>query len=283
MTNHLVNTSNGNSLTFAQFVKAPAVIKSINSNLGSEEAGRRFLTAITSAVVNNPALSACDNSTIITAGLQGEALKLSPSLQMGQYYIVPFNDNKNGRVVGTFQLGYKGYLQLAMRSGQYRHINVMEVKEGELISSDPFNEEYTFKAIQNPSERRKAKTVGYYAMLELVNGFKKSIYWDKEQMEEHALTYSKGYKAKKGYTFWEKNFDEMAKKTLIRQLISKWGVMSIEMQMGYERDMTVTSDDGKIEYFDSVDLSNEEQSEVEEGAKEIGNAPSQEVEQPSLI
>lgn len=255
MTQHLVNTNTSNKLTVAQYMKQPAVKSAMSNALGGDnERTFRLITQLTSVVSSNPQLAECDNATIITAGLKGESLKLSPSNEMGQYYLVPFNDSKNGRKVAQFQLGYKGYVQLAMRSGQYKHINVLEVKEGELISSDPFNEEYIFKAIQNPSERRKAKTTGYYAMIELINGFKKSIYWDKEQMEYHAMTYSKGYKAKKGYTFWEKNFDEMAKKTLLRQIISKWGVMSIDMQQAYQSDMAVINEDNSISYVDSVDF-----------------------------
>lgn len=88
-------------------------------------------------------------------------------------------------------------------------------------------------------------------MFELVNGFRKSIYWSKSKMEQHALKYSKGYSAKKGYTFWEKDFDGMAYKTMLRQLISKWGIMSIDMQMAFEKDMTVETEDGKTVYFDT--------------------------------
>ncbi len=153
--------------------------------------------------------------------------------------MVPFNNTKAGAKDAQFIVGYRGMLQLAMRSGQYKNIVISEIKEGELKKYDPINEEYEFEAIQSPQERAKATTIGYYAKLVLINGFTKAIYWTREQMEMHALTYSKGYSAKKGYTFWEKNFDEMAKKTMIRQLISKWGIMSIEMQNAFDNDMAV--------------------------------------------
>ena len=132
--------------------------------------------------------------------------------------------------------GDKGYIQLALRSGQYKKLNVLSIKEGELLSWDPLNEEIDVKLIEDDTVREKAATIGYYAMFEYTNGFRKCLYWSREKMEAHALRYSKGYAAKKGYTFWEKDFDSMAYKTMLRQLISKWGVMSIDMQRAYESD-----------------------------------------------
>lgn len=105
------------------------------------------------------------------------------------------------------------------------------------------------------NEREALPTVGYYAMFELTNGFRKAIYWSKEQMEAHAIKYSPGYKAKKGYTFWEKNFDGMAYKTMLRQLISKWGIMSIDMQMAFDGDMAVINEDGTKDYVEMMILS----------------------------
>jgi recombination protein RecT len=164
---------------------------------------------------------------------------------------VPYNDKDKGKVA-QFQLGYKGYIQLAIRSGQYKKLNVIAVKKGELEYFDPLNEDIKIKLMVDKwDEREKAETIGYYAMFELVNGFRKAIYWSKSQMEAHALKYSAGYKAKKGYTFWEKNFDGMAYKTMLRQLISKWGIMSIEMQTAFNSDMTIESEDGTRSYVDA--------------------------------
>ena len=132
--------------------------------------------------------------------------------------------------------GDKGYIQLALRSGQYKKLNVLSIKEGELKSWDPLNEEIWVKLIEDDTVREKAATIGYYAMFEYTNGFRKCLYWSREKMEAHALRYSKGYSVKKGYTFWEKDFDSMAYKTMLRQLISKWGVMSIDMQRAFESD-----------------------------------------------
>lgn len=239
---------------FSVMIQSDAYKNLINNTLGDPKRASGFITAITSAVATNPALTECDPATILSAGLLGETLQLSPSPQLGQYYLVPFNDRKLGRKVAQFQLGYKGYIQLAIRSGQYKKLNAMAIKEGELIRYDPLNEEIEVQLIEDDTEREAAPTIGYYAMFEYLNGFRKVIYWSKEKMESHALQYSQGYKAKKGYTFWEKSFDDMAIKTMLRQLISKWGIMSIDFQKAYEADMGVLRPGtDKIEYVDNDD------------------------------
>lgn len=247
-----------NTLVNRQQPKFSAVISSdgykrmINNTLGDPARAARFVTAITSAVSTNPDLQTCDAATIVSAGLLGEGLNLSPSPQLGQYYLVPYNDRKNGRKVAQFQLGYKGYIQLAIRSGQYRKLNVLPIKQGELISFDALNEEINVRLIDDERAREEAPTIGYYAMFEYTNGFRKAIYWSREKMNSHAERYSAGYKAHKGYTFWEKDFDGMACKTMLRQLISKWGIMSIDMQKAIESDMGVLRDSsGTVDYIDA--------------------------------
>ena len=236
----------------------------INQTLGDKDRATRFIASISSAVATNSALQECDAGTILSGALLGESLNLSPSPQLGQYYLVPFNDSKKGYKVAQFQLGYKGYIQLAIRSGQYKKLNVLAIKKGELVKYDPLNEEIEVKLIDDEEERENAETVGYYAMFEYTNGFRKSLYWSKAKMEKHALKYSKGYSAHKGYTFWEKDFDGMAYKTMLRQLISKWGIMSIEMQQAVEKDMATINTDGTYEYVDNEEEAIIEQEEPKE-------------------
>lgn len=238
---------------FSVMIQTDTYKNLINNTLGDPKRASGFVTAITSAVATNPQLVDCDPSTILSAGLLGETLQLSPSPQLGQYYLVPFQDRKLGRKVAQFQLGYKGYIQLAIRSGQYKKLNALAIKEGELIRYDPLNEEIEVQLIEDESAREAAPTIGYYAMFEYLNGFRKVIYWSKEKMQNHALEYSQGYRAHKGYTFWEKDFDSMAIKTMLRQLISKWGIMSIEFQKAYEADMGVLRPGGNIDYVDNDD------------------------------
>lgn len=250
--NNLVKAKANQKLGFTSYLTQDAVKEQINKVVGGKN-GTRFIASIVSAVNTNPALSECTNQSILSGALLGESLNLSPSPQLGQYYLVPFNDKTKGKVA-QFQLGYKGYIQLAIRSGQYKKLNVIAIKEGELINYDPLNEEIEVKLIDDEEAREQAETIGYYAMFEYTNGFKKAMYWSKKKMEAHALKYSKGYQAKKGYTFWEKDFDGMAYKTMLRQLISKWGIMSIDMVSAMDADMAVIHEDGTKDYVETEDI-----------------------------
>lgn len=269
---------------FTAYLTADAVKEQINKVVGSKN-GTRFISSIVSAVNNNRELQTCSNVSILSAALLGESLNLSPSPQLGQYYLVPFN-NKDGKVA-QFQLGYKGYIQLAIRSGQYKKINVLAIKEGELVRYDPLNEEIEVNLIEYEEEREKAQTIGYYAMFEYTNGFKKAMYWSRAKMEAHALKYSAGYAAdkRKGnqYTFWSKDFDGMAYKTMLRQLISKWGIMSIDLVTAIDADMAIVNEDGSKSYVEvEEEMNNYTENEPEkiidgevvektEKAKEKGN------------
>ena len=236
--------------TFSTFLTSVAIKNKVNEIIGGKD-GQRFITQILSAVTNNPALAACEQMSVLNCAFLGESLKLSPSPQLGQYYMVPFEDRKNGRTVSTFILGYKGYLQLAIRSGYYKKINVLAIKDGELVGYDALNEEIEVNLMQDEEARENARTIGYYAMFEYSNGFKKAMYWSRAKMESHAIKFSKGYAAKKGYTFWEKDFDAMAYKTMLRQLISKWGIMSIDLQNAIEKDMTFQDAKGNLNYVET--------------------------------
>ena len=228
---------------FSAMISTPSYQKMINNTLKDPARVRRFVSSITSAVATNPMLQECDPATILSGALLGESLNLSPSPQLGQYYLVPFNNTKKGCKDAQFQLGYKGYVQLALRSGYYKRLNVMAVKQGELKSWNPLTEEIALDLMEDEIARENATSIGYVASFEYLNGFSKTIYWSREKMEAHALRYSKGYAAKKGYTFWEKDFDAMAFKTMLRQLISKWGVMSIDLQSAFEADSVAEDTD----------------------------------------
>lgn len=231
---------------------------------------QRFTASIISAVSNNPALEQCTQRSILSGALLGESLGLSPSPQLGQYYLVPFDKkDKQGNVIETnaqFILGAKGYKQLAMRSGQYLDIDVLEIKEGEYKGRDKFTGKQKFEFIEDDDEREALPTIGYMAYFELLNGFRKQVYWTKGKMLKHADTYSAAFKAEKYQdyisgkipqkdlwkysSFWYKNFDEMAFKTLLRHLISQWGVMSIEMQTAITHDNAVIKEDGEPSYVE---------------------------------
>lgn len=282
VTNSLTKKPQQQKLSLAAFLNSEKVLGNIDQALGKENR-QRCITGAISATNNNPALQECTNQSILSGVLLGESLKLSPSPQLGHYYLVPFNDKDNGKVA-QFQLGYKGYIQLAIRSGQYKKLNVLAIKEGELEYFDPLNEEIKINLmVDNWDNREDAPTIGYYAMFELVNGFKKAIYWSKKQMAAHADKYSPAFSMKEttiktrygsknkvsfadfeagNYppedawmysSFWYKNFDGMAYKTMLRQLISKWGIMSIDLQSAFEHDMTFTDETGNLQHVEQND------------------------------
>ena len=263
---------------FVAYMTQDAAKKRINEVIGGEN-GTRFISAIVSAVNANPALQECTNSSILSGALLGESLKLSPSPTLGQYYLVPFNDRESGGKVAAFVIGYRGLLQLAIRSGYYRKLNVVAIKAGELIKFDPINEEIEVKMIEDDEAREAAETIGYYAMFEYTNGFRKAIYWSKKKMEAHAMKYSQTYKQGRG-GFWSKDFDGMAFKTMLRQLISKWGVMSIDMQTAMASDNAAIKADMTPEYVDNAP-DNAPDYMAKPEAPEIEEKPAEKVKKPA--
>ena len=270
---------------FSIAIQTDAYKKLINNTLGDPKRANKFIASISSAVATNPQLQKCDAGSILSGALLGEALNLSPSPQLGQFFLVPYDKKQkvNGEWVvvesnAQFQLGYKGYIQLAIRSGQYKDIDVIDVREGEYLGRDKITGKHQFEFIENEVERENKPIIGYMAYFEYLNGFYKNIYWSKEKMQKHALEYSQAYASdvKKGttYSFWSKDFNGMAFKTMLRQLISKWGVMSVEIQEAITKDMSVVKEDGSFDYVDNqptVSTPNVEEikNEVKEEKSEI--------------
>jgi recombination protein RecT len=256
------NTQVAKRMPFSVAVQTDTYKKLINRTLQDPDRAKRFIAAITSAVAVNPALQECDPVTVLSGALLGESLNLPPSPQLGFFYLVPFKEkNPDGsvkRVNATFVLGYKGFVQLALRTGYYQNIEVQPVKEGELKSWNRFTGEFVTVPIEDEDKYEKAPTIGYYAMIEYMNGFKKTLYWSKDKMLNHADRYSPAFKkdtyrliqegkipAKdmwKYSSFWYKEFDDMAMKTMLRQLISKWGMMNTELQSAFTADEKITMD-----------------------------------------
>lgn len=259
------------SMKLSVYLQNDAVKKQINQVVGGKN-GTRFISSIVSAVQSTPALQECTSPSIVNAALLGEALNLSPSPQLGQFYMVPFDNRKKGCKEAQFQLGYKGYIQLAERSGYYKKLNVLAIKEGELIRYDPLDEEIEVELIDDDVIREETPAMGYYAMFEYENGFRKTMYWSKKKMMAHAEKYSPAFSRNGGAktlelleqgkipekdlwkysSFWFKDFDSMALKTMLRQLISKWGIMSIDLQKAIDKDMAVIQEDGSADYVENA-------------------------------
>ncbi|MCB5881046.1 recombinase RecT [Lachnospiraceae bacterium EP-SM-12S-S03] len=285
----------GNSLTaqtqrtsLTAYLTQDAVKNQINKVVGGKN-GTRFVSSIVSAVQTTPALQECTNNSILNAALLGEALNLSPSPQLGQFYMVPFDNKKKNCKEAQFQLGYKGYIQLAVRSGYYKKLNVIAIKQGELVHYNPLDEEIEVNLIEDDILREETPTEGYYAMFEYENGFRKTLYWSKKKMLAHAEKYSFAFYKNGGgkslelleqnkipekdmwkySSFWFKDFDGMAMKTMLRQLISKWGIMSIDLQTAIDKDMAVIHENGNVEYVENQSNSVEAEVVSEQEMKEV--------------
>lgn len=254
---------------FNNLINSDLMRTKIHQMVGATDS-QEFITSITSAVNTNPALAECDPQTIISAALLGQSLHLKPSPQLGYFYMVPFNNRKKGTKEAQFQLGYKGLLQLAIRTSEYIDIDAIEIKEGEYKGRDKFTGRPKFEFVEDDDIRENLPVVGYMAYFEMKNGYIKRLYWSKTKMENHADTYSMAFDLEKYHdlqegkipqseqwkysSFWYKNFDEMAKKTMLRQLLSKHGLLSTEMQKAVESDQAVITKDLQPEYVDNENV-----------------------------
>ncbi|MFK8242841.1 MULTISPECIES: recombinase RecT [unclassified Facklamia] len=202
----------------------------------------QFTSSLLTLVNNDAYLADSQPMSIIAGAMQAAQLDLPLEKQFGFAYLVPFNekDKVTGQWVkkAQFVLGYKGYVQLAQRSGQYKHINVGTVYEGQLKSWNPLTEELVLDFEAQESE----VAIGYFGYFELLNGFKKSVYWTKEQMERHRIRNNKAKDKAKLTNVWASDYDAMAQKTVLRNMISKWGILSIEYQKGVVNDEQVLED-----------------------------------------
>jgi recombination protein RecT len=209
----------------------PAAVQTLKGLLASPTLKKRFeeildkrapqfMTSIVNLYSSDPVLQKCEPMSVISAAMVAATLDLPVDKNLGYAWIVPYGNK------AQFQLGYRGYVQLALQTGQYKSINVIEVYEGELKKWNHLTEklEIDFGA------RVSDAVIGYAAYFELVNGFKKTVYWTKDQVEKHRQKYSKS-----GH-IWKENYDAMAMKTVLRNMLAKWGILSIEMQNAFNED-----------------------------------------------
>jgi len=236
-----IKGSNYDKPKFSVAIKSEAYQKLINDTLGDKKAAMNFIADITSAVSASSILQSCDAGTILTAGLQAQRLNLPLTSGLGFVYIVPYNYR------AQFQVGYKGYIQLAQRSGQFEKLGVKEVHKGELKGYDEFGDEL----VQFDHKYDNEEVIGYFAYFKLLNGFKKTLYWTKEQCQAHAKKYSKSYGNGSTTDLWSNQFSLMASKTVIKQLLSKYAPLSTELQQAIISDQAVIEQNGNYNYVDN--------------------------------
>lgn len=221
MQNEVVNVQNSvqaSQMSLSDYLNQDIVRKKFIDVLNQGANG--FISSLLSLVKSSPQLTKSDPKTVMAAAMTAATLKLPINPNLGLAYIVPYNNK--GRMEATFQMGYKGFVQLAERTGQYRTINSTVVYEGQIEDIDFITGEII------RGKKISDKVVGYVAYIEFVNGFRKTLYMTRDEMEAHAKKYSQTYK--KGFGVWKDNFDAMAMKTVLKLLISKYGIMSIDMQ-----------------------------------------------------
>lgn len=225
----------------------PALLGSVNIKkkfediLGKKAPG--FMSSILSAVNLNAELKNAEPLSVISAAAIAASLDLPINPSLGFAFIVPYK--KEGKPIAQFQMGWKGFVQLAQRTGKYQTLNVSPVCEGELLGINPFTGEI---ALSHES-KKSDKIIGYVAYFKLLNGFEKYCYMTKEECEKHGKKYSKSYD--KPYSKWQQDFDVMALKTVVKRLLGKWGILSIDMQKALETDQSVIKQDGTYEYVDN--------------------------------
>jgi recombination protein RecT len=230
-----------NKPKFSVAIQSDTYKNLINNTLGDKEVARQFVADISSVVSNNYNLANCDAATILSAGLTACSLKLPLSPTLGFCYVVPYKDK------AQFQIGYKGLIQLAERTGQYLTIGVRPVHKGEYSGQDEFGEDkFKFSHDFDMND-----TVGYFAYFKLINGFTKTLYMTTEQCQEHGKRYSRSFSSDKGTNLWRDSFDMMAEKTVLKLLINRYGIMSVEMQKAIKYDQAVIDEKGNAEYVDN--------------------------------
>lgn len=244
---------NYNLKSFNQTITSPATQKYLTDLL--HERKGQFVSNLTALVANNANLQECEPYTLMFAALKATALNLPIEPSLGMAHVIPYKNKKRGVTEAQFQLGYKGFQQLALRTGQYKRISTTDVREGEIKKRNRLTGEIDFEFIENEEERLKTPVIGYVNYFKLLNGFESTFYMSKEEMEKHALRYSQTYRSTTSYikeqSKWSTDFDSMARKTVIKLNLSKNGVLSTELQDAILADQSVMRDENNFDYVDN--------------------------------
>lgn len=262
-------------ITMSVYLSKDDTKKYLNTILGDKERVNHFITSLTSLAGSSDSLKNCDRNSLLACALKATSMGLPFDPNLGFAWAVPYGN------VATFQIGAKGYIQLALRTGRYKYIGSREVREGEFLGRNFVGDPEISWLPDN--ERKDLKIIGYMAGLELINGFRKVIFWTINDVEAHAQRYSQSYRkykrtGDKNNAIWALQFDKMAEKTLLKLLISKYGIMSTDMQQAVVSDQSkinIDLDTGEenIEYIDNpavLESDNLTDSEQQELLKKYG-------------
>jgi len=239
-------------VTLKEYGNNPAVKKRFEEVLKNR--APQFLASIINACNTNYSLQKCEPSSVYGAGMVAAALDLPIDNNLGFAAIVPYGTK------AQFQMMWKGFVQLAIRSGQYKNLGVNSIYEDEVKTFDPITGDLELTPVDQRKQRDNGdekKIVGYYAWFELASGFKKTMYMTVKQVENHAKKYSSAYKSGRTDTPWVSMFDSMAQKTVLKLLLSKFGILSIEMQKAITSDQAVLKEDGSIDAYIDHDAKKE--------------------------
>lgn len=244
-----ITKSQPKSLTIKEFISAPAVIKKMNEMLESPKKVSQFTTSVIAISSSDELLATAEPRSVFNACLTAASLNLPINKNLGYAHIIGYKNNKKGGIVeAQFQIGAKGFKQLAQRTGQYKFINDSDVREGELKTRDRLSGEMVFEWIDDDVTRNKKKIIGYVSYFELSNGFSSTLYMSKEEIDAHAKRYSQAFKS--GYGPWKDNYEAMALKTVTKLNLSKNGPVSTELETAIVADQAVIKDEGKYDYID---------------------------------
>ena len=257
--------------TMSNFLAKTNTQSYLESVLGSKK--DKFITNLASIASQNTSLAECTNLSVMSGAIVATTLNLSLNKAFGYAYLIPFNNKKLNKKEAQFQIGYKGYIQLAMRTGEYRKLNAIPIYENQFVKWNDMEEDLTLNDVDG-----EGNVIGYVAFFELLNGFKKMVFWRYSKMIKHANEYSQAFDSNKYQllkegkipqkelwkysSFWYKSFDDMALKTMLRQILSKYGILSEDMQKAYEYDQSVVIE-GTANYIDNDTKPRESPKEIE--------------------
>lgn len=253
-------------LSIVEYMSNPNIQGNIEKTL--RDRTPQFIASVAALVNSNPKLAMCERKSVLSACLISASLDLPINQNLGFAYIIPYDKktpvstvDSNGRELtkwevkteAQFQMGAKGFKQLAIRTGQYKFINDEDVREGEYKGKNRLTGEYIFEWIEDATKRESLPIVGYVSYFKLITGFEKALYMTAQELKNHGLRYSKSFKTGN----WTSDFDSMARKTVIKLLLSRYGLMSSQLERAIEADQAVIDED-RVSYVDNAPIDPQE-------------------------